>query len=202
MTRDAAAELAANIGFRVDNGRVEYNGVPRPATPEESLLWGQAVVHKQALNRMTDIVAQTDVDRRSLEASCKAYKEELEKLRVYAQANSYEPQTPSEQTTTLELFAAIVQTHDEQKKRLLQKAREIWDIPPGTDIIDFMFRQLQHINGELMHETEQRRIEHVRARSVSQFANEMQAKPSMDEYLNELHGRAAGTRVVRDNPQA
>lgn len=144
----------------------------RPATLQEVELW-QALLdyERHALEREEVLKvkeaqfrgsqAAMEADNLSLRASCNAYRDELEKLRVYAIANRVTPQEPSESVSTLELMAQIVQSHNAQKKRLLDKAREIWQIEPGVDIIDFMFRQLQHINGEMAVDTERRRMDYI-----------------------------------------
>lgn len=154
----------------------------RPATHQEIDLW-QALVGTEAgmneaagtLREALDTNAQLLADNQSLKQSCNAYQDELEKLRLLAEKNWVSPALPPRTVSTLDMFAEIVQSHKAQKKRLLDKAREIWQIEPGTDIIDFVFRQLQHLNGEMAVKTEQRR----------------------QEYTNRVAGRP-----VRDNPQA
>lgn len=154
----------------------------RPATHQEVDLWNALQDHTFALEaanagakEVADNNAHLLADNRSLKASCNAYQDELEKLRVYVEANWISPVLPPRTVPTLDMFAEIVQNHNAQKKRLLDKACEIWQIEPGTDIIDFVFRQLQHLNGEMAVETERRRA----------------------EYVNRVAGRP-----VRDNPQA
>lgn len=185
------------LGFRItgspdsciDHRRIEILSADgesvkavRPATHQEIDLW-QALVGTEVgmneaagtLREALDTNAQLLADNRSLKASCNAYQEELEKLRVYVEANWVSPVLPPRTVPTLDMFAEIIQSHKAQKQRLLDKAREIWQIEPGTDIIDFVFRQLQHLNGEMAVETERRRM----------------------EYVNRVAGRP-----VRDNPQA
>lgn len=204
--------LEESLGFRVSgppNGRKvellsregdEVKAV-RPATPQEADLWQALLGQEEGMRVAGDSVqrwmheaTQARADVNSLKSSCEAYRQELEKLRVYAEANYPRPGMVTEQNTTLELFSGIVQSHNRQKQRLLDKAREIWEIPPGTDIFEFMFRQLQHITGELAAETDQRRAEYVsRIRPANSEA--------MYEHLAETQGKTAG-RPVRDAPQA
>lgn len=208
MTENVArADLVANLGFVVDNGRLEYGDRPRPATAEETALWGAAMAAKTALRKMTDAVAGADAvlreksdanahllaDNHSLKSSCNAYQEELERLRVYAEANWVSPVLPPRTVPTLDMFAEIVQSHNAQKKRLRDKALEIWKIEPGTDIFEFMFRQLQHLNGEMSTETEERRRKTIKERA-ERFPGDPMNSMLTDE-LDKVHAKIAGNKV-------
>lgn len=167
------------LGFRINQMRrqVETLGKQgevlqvRPATEHEISLWSEVMENYAA--RQGAVEARADA--KSLAASCEAYREELNRLRRLAEGNWVSPALPPENVSVYDMFDEIVASHLLQKKRLLDKAREIWKIEPGVDIIDFVFRQLQHLNGEMAVETEQRRM----------------------DYINRVAGRP-----VRDNPQA
>lgn len=167
------------LGFRVNQmrGQVETLDASgevravRPATERESALWSEVMENYAA--RQSAIQASADL--KSVVASNEAYREELNKLRSLAEDHWVSPALPPANVPTADMFEEIMLSHKRQKQRLLDKAREIWQIDPGVDIIDFIFRQLQHINGEMAAETERRRMEHV-ARPLTQFAEDMQSK--------------------------
>jgi hypothetical protein len=148
--------------------------------------------------------ATASADLKSVAASNEAYREEMRKLREFAELNWVSPVLPPATVPTLDMFAEIVQSHKAQKKRLLDKAREIWQIEPGTDIIDFVFRQLQHLNGEMAVETEQRRQQVIENRANAHRGGRAQEPPAfpgdpmnsmLQDELNKMQRRSAGQRV-------
>lgn len=210
------APIHGILGFRVsgsNNSCLDHRQVEllnpddtikavRPATQQEAELWdtmleidGALVEVKSNAKGFKERNAELIADVQSLTGSNEAYRRELENLRVYVEANWISPAIPPATVPTLDMFAEIVQSHNAQKKRLLDKAREIWQIPPGTDIFDFMFRQLQHLNGEMTTETEERRRATIRERERAA------GSAATEAHLAEMRARSAGT-PVRDNPQA
>lgn len=181
------------LGFRVNQMRGQVETLDkqgkvtavRPATEHESALWSEVMENYAA--RQSAIEASADL--KSVVASNEAYREQLKKLRELAERFWIHPQPPGFERDTLELFIEIFASHNAQKHRLRQKALEIWQIEPGVDIFDFMFRQLQHLNGEMAVETEQRRQETIKER-VAELA-EVEAR------MDEMHKRAAGEQVQK-----
>lgn len=80
MTDSVHQELADDVGFKVEGLQILYGDRPRPASQEECRLWSRAVQAKAAFKQSQKERAALEADKASLEASCEAYREQLQKL--------------------------------------------------------------------------------------------------------------------------
>lgn len=178
----------------------------RPATHQEVDLWMALLGHEEgmreaqaamsrAMQKNHEDWASVKADNQSLTASCEAYRRELDNLRAYVEANWVSPVKPPATVPTLDMFAEIVQSHNQQKQRLLDKARELWHIEPGTDIIEFMFQRLRDMNGETLAETEARRRQVIENRANAQRGGRAQAEWAEEQ--SRIEKSAQGIRVDR-----
>jgi hypothetical protein len=189
--------LAADLGFSVDSSykQLYYGDNPRPASREEVLLWGRAVQAKAAFRASQHREAIADAENNSLKASCNAYREELQRLHDFM-GHRY----PIRETDdVIEFVMDTIVNLQTGKDNLLKKAREIYEIPPGSDIFEFMLHQLRHMTGEMAPETEQRRRDTIKERA-ERFPGDPMNSMLADE-LDKVQAKIAG-RPVRDSPQA
>lgn len=211
--KDAHAALTGELGFQVLVHSVYYGENPRPATREEQLLWDQAVQAKTTFKNVYRKNAELVADNQSLLAANEAYREQLQKLHDFL-AHKY-PIQPTDDCIEYAMDRLVGLEH--RKNELRKKILEIWQMPPGVDVFDFMLERLKDMTGENMEATEQlqklyegikyivhiestddavekalqlinvahnqpraaeateqRRIEHARARSIEQFMHETQ----------------------------
>ena len=183
MTDSVHQELASDVGFQVKGNQVYYGDNPRPATREEKLLWGRAVQAKAAFKASQHKVAIAEAENNSLKASCNAYREELQRLHDFM-GHRY---PILETDDVIEFVMNTVVNLQTGKDNLLKKAREIYEIPPGSDIFEFMLQQLRHMTGEMAPETEARRQQTIKEHAERFPGDPMNSM--LAEHLDKLQGK-------------
>lgn len=194
MTDSIHAQLAGDVGFQVSGNQVYYGENPRPATREEVLLWGRAVQAKAAFKASQHREVVADAENNSLKTSCNAYREELQRLHDFM-GHRY---PILETDDVIEFVMNTIVNLQTGKDNLLKKAREIYEIPPGSDIFEFMLERLKDMTGENIAATEKRRAEAI-AERAERFPGDPMNSMLADK-LDEMQARTAGRPVHRGHP--
>lgn len=195
--------ITGNPNSCIDHRRIEILSADgdsvkavRPATHQEIDLWqalvGTEVGMQQAagtLREALDTNAQLLADNRSLKASCDAYREQLQKLHDFL-AHKY-PIQPTDDCIEYAMDRLVGLEH--RKNELRKRILEIWQMPPGVDVFDFMLERLKDVTGENMEATEKRRADTIKERA-ERFPGDPMNSMLADE-LDKVHARIAGKKV-------
>lgn len=181
------------LGFRVNQMRdqvetLDKNGVVtnvRPATTHESALWSE-VMENYAARQAS---AQASADLKSVVAANEAYREQLQKLHDFL-AHKY-PIMPTDDCIEYAMNRLVGLEH--RKNELRKKILEIWQMPPGVDVFDFMLERLKDVTGENMEATEKRRADTIKERA-ERFPGDPMNSMLADE-LDKVHVRIVGKKV-------